>query len=158
MALKKKEKFPASNLAEANKMARDYDSYSVKIKELNSRKKELGDYLKSFAREEGVQDDKGSYYYDLDQYVVGCVARTSTSLDHEKAVSLLKKKGLGNCVKKVISYELNEAEIEKAVNCGDLTLEELHSVSNVKTTYAVSVNKKEVADTAQEVKFAARKK
>ena len=124
-------------------MAEEYSDLSVKIKELEARKKKLSDILKNCAEAIGVVDDKGSSYIDCDTYVVGRVAKKSVKIDQEKGVNLLREKGLKKCIDRKVVYTVNEAEVEQAVSREYLTEEEVREFTSVNTSYSVSVKKKE---------------
>ena len=144
MELKKKSKVTSMfSKEDAQKMAEEYNDLSVKIKELEARKKKLSDILKNCAEAIGVVDDKGSSYIDCDTYVVGRVAKKSVKIDQEKGVNLLREKGLKKCIDRKVVYTVNEAEVEQAVAREYLTEEEVRWFTSVSTSYSVSVKKKE---------------
>lgn len=123
------------------KYVQEYDELSKKIKLLDERKKSLGDIIKSFASENGTKDDKGSFYCSNDYFTFGSQCKKSVSLNEEKAKELIKSKGFDECLKTVITVD--EEALEKRCSTGDITPKELENITNVKTTYAVTVKAKE---------------
>ena len=158
MALKKKSKVTSLfTKKDAEKMAEEYLEISKQIKMLESKKKELSDKLKQGAESYGVQDDKGSYYLEDSSFIIGKVAKRSVKVDKDKAVSLFKSKGLKNCFKRVVSYEVNDSEVEKAFDEGSLTKKDLDTFTSINVTYSVSVSEKSEMPEV-EVSTAARKR
>ena len=158
MALKKKSKVtPIISKADVLKMAEDYNNISKQIKMLESKKKELSDKLKQGAESYGVQDDKGSYYLEDSSFIIGKVAKRSVKVDKDKAVSFFKSKGLKNCFKRVVSYEVNDSEVEKAFDEGSLTKKDLDTFTSISVSYSVSVSEKSEMPEV-EVSTAARKR
>lgn len=144
MALKKKSKVTSMFSAlDVQKLAEEYNNISKQMKELETKKKELADKLKSCAESMGVTDDKGSSYIDGDNYVVGRIAKHTVKINQEEGVSLLRERGLLNCITEKTSYTVNEAEVEKAVAEETLTEEDVRSFTTVSTSYSVSVKAKE---------------
>lgn len=144
MSLKKKAKVTSMfSKEDAQIMAEEYNDLSIKIKELETRKKKLADSLKKCAETIGVVDDKGSSYIDCDTYVVGRVARKSVKIDQKKGVDLLREKGLDYCIKEETVYTVIESEVEKAVADEELTEDEVREFTSVSTSYSVSVKEKE---------------
>lgn len=158
MALKKKSKVTSMfSKTDVQKMAVEYNDLSLKIKELEDRKKTLADQLKSCAESMGVTDDKGSSYIDGEEFVVGRIAKHSVKIDQKKGVDLLRKKGLDSCIKEEKVYTVNEHMVEEAVASGDLTEEDVREFTSVNTSYSVSVKAKEDMPEV-EVSSVARKK
>ena len=87
----------------------------------------------------GTLDDKGSSYLEIDGYIAGNVSKVSMSLDQEKGVEYLEKKGLGDLIDVETVKTINEERLEKAVGDKRLTLKEVESFTNKKQTYQVSV-------------------
>ena len=89
----------------------------------------------------------------------GNVAKHSVSLDTDKAVKLLQKKGLNDLIEEKIVQTVDENKLEKAVIDGTITDEEFNSIMNDRVSYSVSVRK---VDDMPEVEvsalMAARKK
>lgn len=139
--LKKSAKYTKEELL---RMARVYDEISSKMKELDKTKKMLSDKIKEATEELGVKDDKGSFYFELDNVVTGKVAKKSVSLNEDKAKELFKKKGIYDDVVEVIEMEqINESALEEKINDGVISDEEFESICDIKTSYSVSVKEKE---------------
>ena len=159
MTLKKKSNVVSMfSKEDVQKMAEEYNSLSLQIKQLDEKKKELADKLKDCAEKLGVKDDKGSYYIDGENFVVGKVAKNSLNIDTDKGVEVLKEKGLTDCYKEVKTYKINESKVEEALNNGDLTDEEVDSFTSLNTTYMISVKEKEEMPEVEQSAVASTKK
>lgn len=141
-------------------MAREYAEISAKIKELDARKKVLSDKIKEGSEKFGVKDDKGSYYLENDQFLMGKVAKKSFKIDQDKAVGVLKSMGLGDVVDTVTIETVNEDRLNSAVQEGRISINEVEKFTNVTTSYSVTVKEKEPMPEVEQstVKMAARKK
>lgn len=158
MALKKLKK-PQLTQKNIESLGREYAELSQTIIQLDSRKKELADLIKKGAEEFGVKDDKGSFYLESDEYVMGKVSRQSFSLDQEKAVKTLESLGLGDLVDVVTTKVVNEDKLNKAVSEGRVSFDTVEGFTNVKTSYSVLVKEKEEVPMAEQsnLKVARRK-
>jgi hypothetical protein len=135
-------------LATIDSLVQQYQELKDQEKVIADRKKRLADEIKAYADACGVQDDKGSIYCENDSFFFGKQCKKSISFS-AKAVEFLKNAGLNNCIKVVET--VNDDEVEKAVTQGKLTLEELESITETKTTYAIDVRpKSKVVDTVEE--------
>ena len=140
-------------------MASEYDEVSAKIKELESRKKVLADKIKEGSEKYGVKNDKGSYYLEDDNYIVGKVARKTFKIDQDKAISVLRNKGLGDIVDVVTVETVNEDKLNNAVQEGRISINEVEDFTNVSVSYSVSVaHKEEMPEVEQSILKAARTK
>ena len=140
-------------------MASEYDEVSAKIKELESRKKVLADKIKEGSEKYGVKNDKGSYYLEDDNYIVGKVARKTFKIDQDKAISVLRNKGLGDIVDVVTVETVNEDRLNSAVQEGRISINEVEDFTNVSVSYSVSVaHKEEMPEVEQSTLKAARTK
>lgn len=141
-------------------MAREYAELSAQIKELEARKKVLSDKIKEGSEKFGVKDDKGSYYLENDQFLMGKVAKKSFKIDQDKAVGVLKSMGLGDVVDTVTIETVNEDKLNSAVQEGRISINEVEKFTNVTTSYSVTVKEKEPMPEVEQstVKMAARKK
>lgn len=141
------------------KLAKEYNAISSQIKALDTQKKSLADKIKELAKKFGTKDDKGSYFCGNEDFMCGNVAKHSVSLDMDKAVKLLQKKGLNDLIEEKIVQTVDEKKLEKAVMDGTITDEEFNSIMNDRVSYSVSVRK---VDDMPEVEvsalMAARKK
>lgn len=124
-------------------MAKQYAELSSQIKLLEESKKELSTAIKEASEELGVKDSKGSFFCDTSEYITGKVAKKSVTLNESLAIPFLKGKGLNNCIETVTLEKVNEKCLSNAVSEGKITQKEFESLCNIKTTYSVSVQKKE---------------
>lgn len=133
----------------------EYDSLREREKAIKKRKETISDMLKDFAVREGVEDDKGSSYFDSTSYVLGRIAKKSISFDKSKSLLLFSSKGLDDCV----TYEpsINEDAVEKHIASGDISYDELQSITKEKVTYSVSVVQKESMPEVKETFVASKK-
>ena len=141
-------------------MARQYADISKQISLLEKQKKKLSDKIKQETEKYGVKDDKGSFYYESEDFITGKVAKKSYSINQEKAVEILKSRGLGDVVETVTYETVNEEKLEKAVSEGRISLNDCEEFTNEKVTYSVSVKEKEAMPEVEQtsLKMAARKK
>ena len=136
-----------------------YSEISAKIKELEAKKKALSTQIKDLTEKFGVKDDKGSFYYDSDDFIMGKVCKKSFSLEQETAIKTLHELGLEDCITTV--EVVNEDELSKAISNGRITMQSVDSFTKEKVNYSVSVVKKEkvTAEVQQTtLKSVARKK
>jgi hypothetical protein len=147
---------PSSKWALAFRYAREYASYRPEENRIKERKNELATYLKQFAEENGVKDDKGSFYVENEQFVIGKVARKSITLDPTKTLSFLKKRGLSDCIKTV--EVLDEDAITSYVESGVISIDEIRELTNTSVSYAISVNSKEEMPEVQQTEMVAQTK
>ena len=159
MAKLKKFTKPEVTAKEILSLGKEYSEISAQIKILTDRKKELSDLIKKGAEKFGVIDDKGSYYLEDDNFILGKVAKKSFKLNQDKAVETLKSMDLGDVIDKVTTYIVNEDRLTQAVADKRITLDEVKSFTDIKTDYSVSVKvKAEVPEIEQSTLMAARKK
>lgn len=125
--------------AEIGKLAKEYSEISSQIKVLEERKKVLASLIKEGSIKYGTLDDKGSSYFEVNGFVAGNVSKVSMSLDQTKGVEFLERMGLGDLVDETVVKTINEDRLEKAVGEKRLTLDDVESFTNRKTTYQVSV-------------------
>ena len=132
------------------KVAR-YDQIRSQMKALSEEKDELSKEIKEFAYKEGVKDSSGSYYCDNDGFVFGSVAKTVRKINQEKAIAFFKEMGYLRCIKKV--EVVNEAMVERYLDEGKLTVEDLEDITDSTTTYSVSVTCKEEMPEVEQTSF-----
>lgn len=118
---------------------KEYAELSKQIKVLTDKKNLLSAKIKEGAVKFGTLDDKGSSYLEVDGYIAGNVSKVSMSLDQEKGVEYLEKKGLGDLIDVETVKTINEERLEKAVGDKRLTLKEVETFTSKKQTYQVSV-------------------
>ena len=140
-------------------LGKEYSEISAQIKVLTDRKKELSDLIKKGAEKFGVIDDKGSYYLEDDNFILGKVAKKSFKLNQDKAVETLKSMDLGDVIDKVTTYIVNEDRLTQAVADKRISLDTVKSFTDTKVDYSVSVKEKEeMPEVEQSTLMAARKK
>ena len=141
-------------------MGREYADISAQIKELEAKKKDLAEKIKQGAESFGVKDDKGSFYLESDNFIMGKVAKKSFKIDQDKAVQTLESMGLGDVVDVVTVKTVNEDKLQSAVQDKRITLEEVENFTSVSVSYSVSVKEKEEMPEVEvsTVQMAARKK
>lgn len=144
--------------ADLFRMAQEYDAISLQIKALDSQKKSLADKIKELAQKFGTKDDKGSHYCGNDEFMCGNVAKHSISLNTDRAVALLQKKGLNEYIEEKIVKVVDEKKLEKAIINGQITQEEFDSIMDDKVSYSVSVKKIEDMPEVEVTQLKAAKK
>lgn len=143
-----KKKSIVSPLVPVETLLDRYFSLRDEKKTIEAELKKLSDEIKEAAERTGTKDDKGSYYAEAGNYVFGKVAKKSVSFDEGKALDFVRKKGFTDCI--VTIESLDEGAIEKHINSGDISYEELEGITTTKVTYAVDVKKKEEMPTVEE--------
>lgn len=138
------------------KMVSEYEELRIQERILSERKKVLSEAIKSYAMQKGVKDDKGSYFSDNDMFTYGATCKKSVKFDVDKASKFLQSKGYGECIKLV--PEIDESAVEKRISEGDITMEELESITKTSISYAVMVKAKDEIADVQQSAFAAKKK
>lgn len=133
----------------------EYSSVSAQIKTLEERKKSLSAMIKSYAKEHGTKDDKGSYFCENDNFIYGVVSK-SKMVARENIISLLKEMGREDCIQCV---ELPYLEvIDKYHDEGIFTDDDISKLFEVKEmTPSISVKEKKEL-TEIEKKVASRKR
>ena len=151
---------PMFTQEDIGKMGREYADISAQIKELEAKKKDLAEKIKQGAESFGVKDDKGSFYLESDNFIMGKVAKKSFKIDQDKAVQTLESMGLGDVVDVVTVKTVNEDKLQSAVQDKRITLEEVENFTSVSVSYSVSVKEKEEMPEVEvsTVQMAARKK
>ena len=136
----------------------EYYSLREQKKTIEDRMKYLADQIKANAEKVGVKDDKGSFYAEDEQYVYGKQCKKAVSFDKDKAIEYFKNHGFDECIDTV--EVINEEAVEGRINTGDISFEDLESITNTKVTYAIDIKKKEEMPVVEqtEVPMAASKK
>lgn len=159
MALKVVKKDPMFSADDICKLGEEYVTISAQIKKLEEQKKALAEKIKEGAEKYGVKDDKGSFYLESDNIILGKVARKSFSVDQEKAVANLQARGLGDVLDEIVTVVVNEDRLQQAVQDKRLTLDEVEEFTNSKVSYSVLVKEKEEVPEVEQTNLkAARKK
>lgn len=124
-------------------LGRQYADISSQIKALEEQKKALAEKIKQGAEQFGVKDDKGSFYLESEDLMMGKVAKKSFKIDQDKAVKTLESMGIGDVVDEVTVRTVNEDRLQQAVSDGRLSLDTVESFTNVSVSYSVLVKEKE---------------
>lgn len=141
-------------------LGRQYADISSQIKALEGQKKALAEKIKQGAEQFGVKDDKGSFYLESEDLMMGKVARKSFKIDQDKAVKTLESMGIGDVVDEVTVRTVNEDRLQQAVSDGRLSLDTVESFTNVSVSYSVLVKEKEAMPEVEQttLKSAAKRK
>ena len=128
----------------------EYKELTEREKTIRSRKKELADFIKRYSQENGVQDDKGSYYIDDEDFTYGSQARKSVKMNFEKAKNFFVSKGMWD---RVVKYEevIDEDKVSDLLSNEEMTIDDLEEITDVKVTYAIDVRAKEKEEDMPEV-------
>lgn len=114
---------------------------------LEAREKELADKLKEFTRKYGVEDDKGTFNYNLGDFILTNTARITSKLNQDKAVDTFTKLGILKEVSEIKSI-VNEDLVEQAILNDKVPKEILDDIMDTRTTYALTL--KEVKEEVEE--------
>lgn len=141
-------------------LGRQYAYISSQIKALEEQKKALAEKIKQGAEQFGVKDDKGSFYLESEDLMMGKVAKKSFKIDQDKAVKTLESMGIGDVVDEVTVRTVNEDRLQQAVSDGRLSLDTVESFTNVSVSYSVLVKEKEAMPEVEQttLKSAAKRK
>ena len=139
MAVTKSLKSSSSNSIEA--MVSEYDSLRSRKKVIEDRMKYLSEEIKKQAKENGVKDSNGSYFSNTPAFVFGAVAKKSVSFNQEKAIEFLKDKKYNECITTV--EIINDKAVESRIEKGDISYDELESITDQKVSYSIDVKVKE---------------
>ena len=153
-----KKKIVIPDKATVEAMVAEYQELKKQEKIISERKSLLADTIKAFVVENGTKDSNGSYYSENDSFVFGAQCRTSVSFDVATAVKFFEEKGFDDCVELVAS--INNTAVEAHLSAGDITPDEIESITKIKTTMAIDVREKEEVVIAQQASaiIAAQKK
>ena len=146
-------KFPAKK-GEQNidALVTEYATLRAQDKTITARMKVLAEEIKGYAQIHGEKDDKGSYYLDNGAFQFGSQAKKSVTLHTEKALELLKSKGLTDAIQTV--EVVDESAVERYLSEGTLTMEELESITTTKVSYSIDVKQKEAMPVVEETTVA----
>lgn len=142
-----KKKIVIPDKATVEAMVAEYQELKKQEKIISERKSLLADTIKAFAVENGTKDSNGSYYSENDSFVFGAQCRKSVSFDVATAVKFFEEKGFDDCVELVPS--INNTAVEAHLSAGDITPDEIESITKIKTTMAIDVREKEEVVTVQ---------
>ncbi len=160
--LKKSGVKPQFTQDDLGRLGREYSEISAQIKKLEEQKKKLATLIKENVEVFGVKDDKGSYYFDSGEYMLGKVAKKSFNIKQDEAVQVLEDMGLSDVVDTITSKVVNEDRLTEAVANGRISINEVDKFTDTKVSYSVSVVQKkteaEMPEVEQTVLSAARRK
>jgi hypothetical protein len=131
---------PDPKLLMQNKVT-EYDLLRSQKKTIEDRMKILSTEIKNFAGENGVKDANGSFYVEVGGFMTGKQAKKKVTFKFEEAIKFFKKRKLLKAIKTVET--IDEEAVEKYINEGELTVEDLESITETKTDYALDVKKVE---------------
>lgn len=119
----------------------EYDRLREQSKTIKSRMDTLAKEIKEYASKNGVKDDKGSFYCESTFFMFGSQAKKSVSFKKDEAITFFKTRGLLDAVK--ITEVIDEDAVEKYINEGAISFEDLESITETKVSYAIDLKKKE---------------
>ena len=153
-----KKKIVIPDKATVEAMVAEYQELKKQEKIISERKSLLADTIKAFAVKNGTKDSNGSYYSENDSFVFGAQCRKSISFNVVTATKFFEEKGFDDCID--LKPVINDSAVEAHLSAGDITPEEIESITTIKTTMAIDVREKEEVVTAQQATatIAAQKK
>lgn len=136
----------------------EYYALREQSKTIKSRMDTLAKEIKDYASKNGAKDDKGSFYCDNGAFQFGQQAKKSVSFVLDKALEFFKTRGLVDAVK--VIETIDEEAVERYINEGKVTFDDLEGITQTKVTYAIDLKKKEDMPVVEEttVAMAASKK
>ncbi len=152
MCKMKKPKLPQVSI---NYMLEQYEQLRIQSGTIKKQMEDLSTKIKSYAEANGEKDDRGSFYGETEDFMYGKTIRQSISFDKEAAVRFFDDKGFKGAYKEVTDYVINEAEVEKLISAGKISLDDLEDITETKTSYSVLVKRKEAVPEAEEKTLAA---
>ena len=115
---------------------RSYFDLNERIKKMATQLDEWKSAIKEEVKKVGVVDSGGSIILTVASYEAKLEARTSVSLDDEKAELVLKKNKIyPDCVEITISHE----KVERAYKDGKITDAQMQSMTSKKVIHALKV-------------------
>jgi hypothetical protein len=131
----------------------EYDVLRGQKKAIEDRMKILAPEIKEYAGEHGVKDANGSYYIEIGGFMTGKQAKKKVTFLKDEAIKFFKKKKLLKAIQVV--ENINETEVEKYINEGLITVEDLESITETKTEYAIDVKKVEEIPEIEQINYKA---
>lgn len=138
MALKIKSK-PKQTVSLQTLLA-EMDKVKETKKLLDTREKELKTLILEYVSKEGVKDSNGSVKLVFGDRLVNNQARKSVKLNESRAEDFFRGLGIWDKVSETKEV-LNENYVEQAVLEGLITTDDLESLVDIKTTYALVISK-----------------
>lgn len=123
--------------------SKEYHENRTLMAQMKKRQDELAKLIKEHAISTGTKDSNGSHYAETDNFVYGNQAKKSVKLNQERAKAFFLGRGLYDKVVKV-EETVDENKVEQLIVNGELSPEELETVCDIKTTYALVLKEKEV--------------
>lgn len=145
MAKSKISKAPAPPI---NSVVAEYVSLREQAKAIKSRMDYLSKEIKTYASANGAKDDKGSYYCQNESFIFGSQAKKSITFAKERALDFFKTHGLLGAIKMVET--IDEQAVEAYIADGQISVEELESITNTSVSYAVDVKERTAAESTVE--------
>lgn len=124
-----------------SQLVQEYDSLRANKKTIEDRMTYLSNAIKEYAEKNGTKDDKGSFYTSVDGFLVGKQCKKSVSFNKDVAIKFFEDKHLHDAI--VITKSIDEKAVEKYINNGDISYDDLESITTTKVTYAVDLKKEE---------------
>lgn len=121
----------------------EYQTINDKMKILDKRKKEIAKIVKEYASTHGVKNANGSMFCENNKYIFGQQAKKTVKMNFERAREFFVANKLWDKVREV-KEEINEDAVEKLVSEGTISVEDLESLVDIKTQYAVSIKEKTI--------------
>ena len=119
----------------------EYYRLREEAKTIKNRMDTLAKEIKDYAGVNGTKDDKGSFYCDNGTFMFGQQAKKSVSFVFDKAIEFFKTHGLLDAIK--TTEVIDEDAVERYINDGKITFDDLESITQTKVTYAIELKKKE---------------
>lgn len=153
-------KFGKKKAESKEKLIEGYVQEYNKLREeksiIEKRLKKLSETIKEYASENGVKDKNGSFLCENDTFIFGAQSKKSVSLNEEGMISLCKEKGLNNAV--AVKEYIDKDVLDKYIDSGDITREEVESLSSISVSYSVVVKAKESIPQVEECKAVASRR
>lgn len=117
----------------------EYFDLGIQIKKMEKRRKEMRDPIYDHVMATGHTDiSTGSKDIEIGEFTAKLTARVSVSIDDDKALALVKERGLWDRCKTEI---LDPTKLEALVKDGSLALDDLNNISNKSVNYALTVDR-----------------
>ena len=134
---------------------REYVRLREEKKRIEARMTQISEALKAHAEEKGQKDDKGSFYFERDGYMIGKQARKTVTFDVEKATKFFRKRGFPECITTV--EQIDYDAVEELLSTGEITVEDLEKITNTKVSYSIDIKPvEEVTDEVAETTVKAK--
>jgi hypothetical protein len=134
-------------------LANEYEVLKEQEKAIKKRKDAIAAVLKEEAESRGSRNDTGTYSLDAGSFIISKQARKSVSFKQKEAVEWLKTQGFGAAV--AVVETVNEKAVENLVASGDVDINDLEPLTEVKVVYAIDVKRKEEIPEAEQAYFSA---